>query len=156
MQKMKFRKILPLLLLFTYSFYAQDNNRNDKKEQIKALKVAFFTTELDLSSQESEKFWPLYNAYDNKQFEIRHKKMKAFKNKLNNDALDKISEKDAAGLLNQMEAADEELFLLRKKFTKNLRTVLPAVKILKFKKSEDDFYRKLLQQYGDRGRKDKK
>ena len=82
--------------------------------------------------------------------------MKAFKNKLNNDALDKISEKDAAGLLNQMEAADEELFLLRKKFTKNLRTVLPAVKILKFKKSEDDFYRKLLQQYGDRGRKDKK
>src|SRR5690606_25925624 len=99
MQKMKFRKILPLLLLFTYSFYAQDNNTNDKKEQIKALKVAFFTTELDLSSQESEKFWPLYNAYDNKQFEIRHKKMKAFKNKLNNDALDKISEKDAAGLL---------------------------------------------------------
>lgn len=151
---MNFRKIIPLLLLFTCSFYAQDkDNINDKKEQIKALKVAFFTTELDLSSQESEKFWPLYNAYDNKQFEIRHQKMKAFKSKLNNDALDKISEKDAANLLNQMEIADEELFLLRKKFTKSLRTILPAVKILKFKKSEDDFYRKLLQQYGDRGKK---
>ncbi|KDN55763.1 hypothetical protein [Flavobacterium seoulense] len=152
---MNLKKILPLLLLFSYSFYAQES-MNDKKEQIKSMKVAFFTTELDLSSQESEKFWPLYNAYDNKQFEIRHKKMKAFKSRLNNDALDKISEKDASNFLNQMEAADEELFWLRKKFTKSLRTVLPDVKVLKFKKCEDDFYRKLLQQYGDRGRKDKR
>lgn len=149
---MNFRKILPLILLFTCSFYAQENIK-DKKEQIKSLKVAFFTSELNLSSQESEKFWPLYNAYDDKQFEIRHEKMKVFKGKMNGDALDKMSEKDAAVLLNQMEAADEELFLLRKKFTKSLRTILPAVKILKFKKSEDDFYRKLLQQYGDRGKK---
>lgn len=152
---MNLKKILPLLLLFSYSFYAQES-MNDKKEQIKSMKVAFFTTELDLSSQESEKFWPLYNAYDNKQFEIRHKKMKAFKSRLNNDALDKISEKDASNFLNQMEAADEELFWLRKKFTKSLRTVLPDVKVLKFKKCEDDFYRKLLHQYGDRGRKDKR
>jgi hypothetical protein len=64
-----------------------------------------------------------------------------------------MSEKDAVILLNQMEAADEELFLLRKKFTKSLKTILPAVKILKLKKSEDDFYRKLLQQYGDRGKR---
>jgi len=149
---MNFRKILPLILLFTCSFYAQENIK-DKKEQIRSLKVAFFTSELSLSSQESEKFWPLYNAYDDKQFEIRHQKMKAFKGKMNGDALDKMSEKDASTLLNQIETADEELFLLRKKLTKSLRTILPAVKILKLKKSEDDFYRKLLQQYGDRGKK---
>ena len=149
---MNFRKILPLLLLFTCSFYAQENI-NDKKEQIKSLKVAFLTTELDLSSQESEKFWPLYNAYDNKQFELRHEKMKAFRGKLSDDALNKMNERDAAILLSQMEANDEELFLLRKKFSKSLRTILPATKILKLKKSEEDFNRKLLQQYGDRGKK---
>ena len=149
---MNFRKLVPIILLFTCSFYAQEN-MNDKKEQIRSLKVAFFTSELDLSLQESEKFWPLYNAYDDKQFEIRHKKMKVFKGKMHGDALDKMSEKDAAALLYQMDAADEELFLLRKKFSKSLRTILPAVKILKLKKAEDDFYRKLLQQYGDRGKK---
>ncbi len=142
---MNFRKILPLLLLFTCSFYAQEDMK-DKKEQIKSLKVAFLTTELDLSSKEAENFWPIYNTYDNKQFEIRHQKMKAFKSKLGSDALNKMNEKDAVILLTQMEAADEELFLLRKKFTKSLKTILPAVKILKLKKSEDDFYRKLLQQ----------
>lgn len=149
---MNHKKIILLILLFTCSIYAQENIK-DKKEQIRALKVAFFTTELDLSSQEAEKFWPLYNAYDDKQFEIRHEKMRTFRGKMNGDALDKINEKDAVILLNQMEAADEELFLLRKKLTKSLRTILPSVKILKLKKSEDDFYRKLLQQYGDRGKK---
>ncbi|HTG65354.1 MAG TPA: hypothetical protein VL859_03155 [Flavobacterium sp.] len=149
---MNFRKILPLLLLFTCSFYAQENI-NDKKEQIKSLKVAFLTTELDLSPQESEKFWPLYNAFDNKQFELRHQKMKVYKGKMSDDALSRMSEKEAAVLLSQMEATDEELFLLRKKFSKSLRTILPASKILKLKKSEDDFNRKLLQQYGDRGKR---
>ncbi|MEN9907945.1 MAG: hypothetical protein RLZZ540_1086 [Bacteroidota bacterium] len=153
---MNFRKIIPLLLLFTCSFYAQDkDNINDKKEQIRSLKVAFLTTELDLSSQESEKFWPIYNAYDDKQFELRHEKMKAFKSKLSDDALSKMNEKDAAIILSQMEANDEELFLLRKKFSKSLRTIFSATKILKLKKAEEDFNRKLLQQYGDRGRKNK-
>ncbi|MFA9187818.1 sensor of ECF-type sigma factor [Flavobacterium sp. FBOR7N2.3] len=117
------------------------------------MKVSFLTTELNLSSQEAEKFWPIYNAYDNKQFQIKHEKMKAFKSKMNDGALDKMSQNDAANLLSKTEAADEELFLLRKKLSKNLRTILPAVKILKLKKAEDDFYRKLLQQYGDRGKK---
>ncbi|MFA9190154.1 sensor of ECF-type sigma factor [Flavobacterium sp. FZUC8N2.13] len=150
---MNFKRILPfLLLLFTCNFYAQ-GNMSDKKEQIKALKVAFFTAELNLSSQEAEKFWPLYNTYDNKQFQLRHEKMKALKSKMSDDALNKMNENEASILLNQMEATDEELFLLRKKLNKSLRTILAPVKILKLKKAEDNFYRKLLQQYGDRGKK---
>ena len=35
----------------------------------------------------------------------------------------------------------------------NLKEVLPAVKILKLKKAEEDFNRKLLQQYKDKGSK---
>jgi hypothetical protein len=38
----EYQKILPLLLLLTsFSFYAQSSNIKDKKEQIKALKVSF-------------------------------------------------------------------------------------------------------------------
>jgi len=39
---MNIKKIIPILLLLTsFSFYAQDSGMKDKKEQIKALKVAF-------------------------------------------------------------------------------------------------------------------
>jgi len=52
-----------------------------------------------------------------------------------------------------MESNDEEIFMLRKKLTATLRNILPASKILKLKKSEEDFNRKLLHQYRDRGNK---
>jgi hypothetical protein len=56
--KMK-RNILLLLLLTSFSFYAQSDTIKDKKEEIKALKVAFLTTKLDLTAREAEKFWPI-------------------------------------------------------------------------------------------------
>jgi len=141
------------LLLFSVNFYAQGNKMEEKREQIKTLKVAFFTTELSLTSQEAEKFWPLYNAFDDKQFELRHQKMRTFRSKMNNDVLDKMNEKEANNLLSQMENADEELFILRKKFVTNLKKILPAVKIIKLKKAEEDFNRKLLHQYRDKPQK---
>jgi hypothetical protein len=45
----------------------------EKREQIKVLKAAFFTTEIGFYNQRSRKFWPVYNTYDDKQFELRQK-----------------------------------------------------------------------------------
>ncbi|TRX37522.1 sensor of ECF-type sigma factor [Flavobacterium restrictum] len=149
---MNIKKLLPILfLLISCTFYAQGERFREKKEQIRTMKVAFLTTELDLSPSEAEKFWPLYNAFDDKQFELRHLKMKAYINRIDDGSLDKMSEKDANAFLNQMESTEEELFLLRKKFVSNLKGILPSVKIIKLRKSEEDFNRKLLQQYRDRG-----
>jgi hypothetical protein len=149
---MNIKNFLPiLLLLFSFNFYAQGERMKEKKEQIKALKVAFLTTELDLTTSEAEKFWPLYNTFDDKQFELRHQKMKTLMKRMNDAGLDKMTEKEASTFLAQMESNEEELFLLRKKFTANLKTIIPAIKIIKLRKSEEDFNRKLLQQYRDKG-----
>jgi hypothetical protein len=134
-------------MLISSTFFAQGENMKEKKEQIKALKVAFFTTELNFTNSEAEKFWPLYNTFDENQFELRHQKMRAFSKRMNDGSLDKISEKEATQFLAQIEDTEEELFLLRKKFMQNVKTILPAVKIVKLKKAEEDFNRKLLQQY---------
>lgn len=141
---------LLLLLLFSIISYAQPRIK-EKREQIKALKVAFITNELSLTSEEAAAFWPLYNAYDNKQMEIRHKKIKSFIDKMDKDGIDSMSEKEAALLLAQFESIDEEVFLNRKKFINSLKGVLPSVKIIKLKRSEDDFNKKLLQQYREKG-----
>jgi hypothetical protein len=149
---MNIKKFLPVLfLLLSFNFYAQGERMKEKKEQIKALKVAFLTTELDLTTSEAEKFWPIYNTFDDKQFELRHQKMKTLMNRMDNGGIDKMTEKEASAFLAQMESNDEELFFLRKKFTANLKGVIPAIKIIKLRKSEEDFNRKLLQQYRDKG-----
>lgn len=141
------------MLLSSFNFYAQGENMKEKKEQIKALKVAFLTTELDLTAKEAEKFWPIYNTFDDKQFELRHLKMQACKSRMSELALDQMSEKEASLLLAQMESTDEELFLIRKNYIRNLKKVLPAVKIIKLRISEENFNRKLLHQYRDRGKR---
>jgi Spy/CpxP family protein refolding chaperone len=147
---MKTNKLV-LIIIFLLSIHSfAQFQMGEKKEQIRALKVGFITNELSLTTDEAVKFWPLYNAYDDKQFELRHQKMKTFKQRMEVD-LEKMSEKEAAALLTQMENTEDELYQLRKKFIADLKSVLPSVKIIQLKKAEDDFNRKLLQQYRDKG-----
>ena len=149
---MKISKILPLLIAFiSLNVIAQNGPIiRKKKEQIKALKVAFITDELSLTSDEATKFWPLYNAFEDKQQEIKRQKLKAYLERSDEDSFDKLSEKEANSMLVQMENTEEELYQLKKKFISNLKGVISPIKILKLKKAEENFNRKLLQQYRDR------
>lgn len=145
---MTIKKLFPyLFLLLSLITYGQNERLKEKRDQIKAMKVAFLTSELNLTSDEAEKFWPVYNAYADKQFELRHQKMKTYARKLNDGSLDNMSDREALAFLNQIESTDEEQYVIRKKFNSALRNILPPTKILKLRKSEVDFDRKLLQQY---------
>ncbi len=149
---MKISKILPLLIAFTsLNVIAQDGPIiRKKKEQIKALKVAFITNELALTSEEATKFWPLFNAFEEKQQVIKKQKLKGYLKRVDDGSFDNLSEKEATTMLAQMESTEDELYQLKKKFISNLKGVISPIKILKLKKAEENFNRKLLQQYRDR------
>ena len=57
MNNMK-RTIFLFLTLLTCVAFGQE----DKRSQIQAMKTAYITEELDLSTDEAEKFWPVYNT----------------------------------------------------------------------------------------------
>ena len=135
------------LLLLTQIAWAQPGKFKEKKEQIKALKGAHITNELKLTSNEAEKFWPIYNEFEDKMHELRRGKLKNILDNIEEESLDNLSEKEANNLILQMENAEEETYLLKKKLITKLKTVLPAVKIVKLKRAEEQFSRKLLQQY---------
>jgi Spy/CpxP family protein refolding chaperone len=144
---MKIKSLFLVFFLFiSASFFAQRKD-GDKRSQIKALKVAYITTELNLTSDESSKFWPIFNAFEDKQIAIRKENMLLFKNK---SQTEELSDREASNLIAQMENLETELHELKKKFISNLKDILPAVKIIKLKQAEDEFSRKLLQQYRSR------
>lgn len=148
---MKTNKLL-LIIIFSLSIHSFSQSRfGEKREQIKALKVGFITNSLSLTPEEATRFWPIYNVFEDKQFEMRHQKIKSFIKRMDDEALDKMSEKEASDLLNQMESNEDELYLNRKKFIANLKGIISPIKIIKLKKAEEDFNRKLLQQYRDKG-----
>ncbi|MCC9065035.1 sensor of ECF-type sigma factor [Flavobacterium aquidurense] len=151
---MKIKNILPILLFLTsFPFYAQNEKTNQKLEKIKAYKISFLNEELELASAEAEKFWPLYHAYEEKKYKLRHEKMETYLQKLSDDTINSTSEKQARALLSQMENTNRALYLLRKNYLSSLRQVLPAKKIVRLIKSEKDFNRKLLKQYRDKAGK---
>ncbi|RAR48595.1 sensor of ECF-type sigma factor [Flavobacterium lacus] len=141
MKKSSIYSILICLIFVSMSFA-----QGGKREKIKTLKTAFITTELSLTQQEAEKFWPIYNAFEEKQFELRHEKMKSYMKRMDSD-LDTMSEKEASNLLAQMENVEEETHQLRKKLVADLKSVISSHKIIKLKKAEEDFNRNLLKQY---------
>lgn len=144
---MKTKQLFVVALCFISIASFSQNKLKDKQDQIKSIKVTFITNELNLTSDEATKFWPVYNAFEDKQQQVRKTKLKGYLNRMDDDKLDNLSEKEAATLLSQMESAEEELYQLKKKFNVDVRSVLPAAKVLKLKKAEDKFNRKLLQQF---------
>ena len=146
------KKILTLVAVFiVFGTVAQRAElKEKKKEQIKSLKIGFITNQLSLTNEEASKFWPIYNAFEVKQQEIKKQKLNFILDELHKDSLDKISDKEATAILAQIEIAEDELFQLKKKFITSLKGVISPLKILKLKKVEENFTKKLLELYRDK------
>ncbi|QLE02079.1 hypothetical protein HX109_11120 [Galbibacter sp. BG1] len=138
---MKKTIIILLLSLLSVPLLAQ---KDSKRDHIKSLKIAFLTDQLALSPKEAEKFWPIYNAYDDEMFEQRYKEHKKIKHKLKDGGLDSMTEDEAKALLSEIELIDKNTYELNKKLNNDLEGVISAKKIILLKKLEDDFNRKLL------------
>lgn len=142
---LKLKYIMSFILLFTLTAFSQ--TKQEKKEQIKALKVSYITTELNLTGEQAAKFWPVYNEFDRKHFEIKHNRMRPLIKKIDEVGIDKMSDKEALNYLNQLQGLEQELFELRRKMAADLQAIIGPVKVLKLKKAEEDFNRKLLKKY---------
>ena len=148
---MKTKILFPIIFLLVASLSFSQGFK-EKREKVKALKVAYITEQLELTTDEAQKFWPIYNAFDEKQSELRHEKMRAILDRFKPGNVEKLSEKDASNSLIQMEKIEEDLFNLKKKFIKDLQGVISAKKIIKLKKAEEDFNRELLKQMREKRR----
>lgn len=146
------KKLIFIFLLATIAMHAQDG----KHEKIKALKTAYITEKLSLSSTEAEKFWPVYNKYDEKFHDLRKKEKSEIFQKLR-EGLDKMNDAEANALIDTSLSLESEELALRKQMITELRGVISPKKIIILKKAEDDFKRELLSRYrnskGNKGSK---
>jgi len=138
----KILKILFLTLFVSASVFAQRPNR----EKIQTLKIAHITEQLDLSKDEAQNFWPVYNAYEKSE-----NKLRARFNKMGKDGqTEALTESEAKVLLLNMVKLDKERVELRSKKLDDLLKVLPAKKIVKLVQTEKSFKRKMLQEFKSR------
>ncbi|MBK6391677.1 MAG: sensor of ECF-type sigma factor [Saprospiraceae bacterium] len=138
MKTMRYILSLTILLLSAWTLSAQ------RGEKIEALRIAFITNKLALTSTESEKFWPIYNVYKNALADTRRQ--------ANLDMnLEAMSDAEAEkAIQSSIERMEKELELF-KNLARDLKPVLPARKIALLSKTERNFNEELIKrsQFGD-------
>ncbi|CAM3492561.1 hypothetical protein [Aequorivita lipolytica] len=136
------KKLAILFFLLAATLQAQDK----KHEKIRALKAAYITEKLALTSAEAEKFWPIYNRYQEKFHALRKKERNEIFQKLR-DGLDNLTDAEANELIDKNLSIESGELELRKQMTAELRNVISPKKIIILKKTENDFKRELLGRY---------
>lgn len=149
------KKIL-FILLISLSFGATAQNNDDadegKNEKIAALKIAFITERLNLSSKEAEVFWPVFNRFEQEMKAVRKKEKQAariFKDKPN--ATEAEADKFIA---EQVQLKQQELDVL-KRYLPEFKKVLPASKVARLLSLEQEFKLQLLRSIKQRNNTNK-
>jgi hypothetical protein len=87
-----------------------------KNERIQSVEIGYYTRQLQLTPEEAEKFWPVFNQY--------RKELKTVS--LENTGADQLEK-------------EQKILDIRKKYKKNFSTVLDNERALKFYDAEDKF-----------------
>jgi hypothetical protein len=82
--------LLGLIMFLTMSTDLIAQDRREHYQRIEAIKVAFITKKLDLTTEEAQKFWPVYNNYQKELMELMRKRREDRK-KTDIDSNDKIN-----------------------------------------------------------------
>ncbi len=130
-----------MMVLSFISAMAQPGPEMDekKKEKIERLKRAFISEKLDLTVAESEKFWPVYNEYNNKKTELR----KAIKQTDKELKEKNGGEKETLAAIDLITKKRKEEVDLDDKFFRDNLLILGASKVQKLMGVEEEFRREL-------------
>ena len=140
-------KNLSIVLLVTFAsstfVFSQpkDGPKQDKKEYIRTQKIAFISTELQLTPEEAEKFWPVYNEYDAK-MELLREERRGYMKELK--GVDELSGDRAYELTEKILDTEKRESELRSEYLIKFAEVLDKKKAAKVFIAEDKFKRELM------------
>ncbi|MFV8226017.1 hypothetical protein [Christiangramia aquimixticola] len=143
--------IFIVLFLFsaTLSFAQEDSGERDaQRERIKALKVAYFTQEMNFTDKVAQKFWPIYNEYESKRRELHRREH------IELDNISCYNEDQADELLDEFLSIESEEYKIKKQLFKELKQIISARDIIKLHKLEKEFHKKLIKEYRSKRDKD--
>ena len=136
------------LILISMSVRGQEEppRFREAMAKMKAERVSFLTEKLELTVEEAEKFWPLYNEYLSKREELMWGKRQRMPRGFDPKAL---SQEEMDQMLNNLLDEEVKLAQLKKDYFLRLKTVLPSHKVLILHRVEQDFMNHMLNQIRD-------
>jgi hypothetical protein len=129
-----------ILLFVTGISLAQRPSQRYDSEKLQAARIAFITSRLDLKPEQAEKFWPVYNQFnDNRETYLKEIR------KLSDLRSGDISESDAKKRIEQRFELQRKILSEEENYTSNLSKIISYNQLLKLNGLARDFSRTVYQ-----------
>lgn len=116
-------------IFLSTSALAQQNSN-----QIESVKAAFITQKLDLSTEEAQRFWPVYNSYQQDLKKLVTQKQK-----------ERQELRKTGAVIDELKF-DTEVLELKKRYRAAFSKILPKQKVALLYQAEREFRQELIQQ----------
>ena len=133
-----------ILLILLFSPLVTISAQNQNLEKLNAYKIGFFTKKLNLSSKEAEKFWPVYNEYQDQKTRIQFEKTMIIRNFNQNEST--LTDAQLTELGDKLAATMVQESALAVTFHNKLKEVLPPAKVIRFYQVENQYKVQLLKE----------
>jgi hypothetical protein len=141
------RRIISLIILaalFTLCLSGQNPNR----ERLNSYKIAFFTKRLNLTPGEAEKFWPVYNQFQDEKNKIQLERIEINRN-FNMNELN-LTEKEMSEMGDRLIDLEVREAALARDLHNKIKQILTPVKVLRLYQAENLYKQQLLKELQER------
>jgi len=154
--------LLAFLMIGSMALMAQTDEKEEKEKKrdraeiekaMKARKIAYISAELELTPEEAEKFWPVYNQFEAKRMEATKDVFKHFEKR--DEKPETISDAEADKIMKERFNEEQALLDLKIEYHEKYLNILPASKVFKLYEVEINFRRGLMERMG-RGYQEKR
>lgn len=112
--------------------------------KIETIKSDFLSDNMHLSTEEANKFWPVYNQYQQEMNVVLHQKRQNMVNSKNN----------AQDIVNDNFEYDSKILNIKKHYNDEFSRILPPEKVFHFWKSERQFNEEMIKRLKNRREND--
>lgn len=147
-----FIALLSLVMLAPMPGVAQPDDMpplsEERLQEVKAQRTAYLTTKLGLSTEEAQRFWPIYNEFDAEREKLR----KELRDNIRSVRKDggNPSESEAKDVLEKGLALRQRELDLERDYTGRFTKAIGAVKVVELHRAERDFNREVLKRLRER------
>ncbi|HFB99791.1 MAG TPA: hypothetical protein ENJ53_03195 [Phaeodactylibacter sp.] len=134
------------ICLFTGNLLAQP--KGDVHPKLKAQKIAYITSRLDLTPEEAAIFWPIYNQYEKDRKAIKQKYRPKNKKRIPNMSDQELEQFIATSFQQEQEQLD-----LKKAFFNKMKKKFPIQKIALLLRAEKQFKMEVLKKWKNKRKK---
>ncbi len=118
--------------------------QNQVLEKFNTYKIGFFTKKMNLSSEEAEKFWPVYNEYQKQKMQIQKSRIFLVRDFNQNES--SLSDSQLREMGDKLIKYISDESSLAVEFHKKIREILPPAKVIRYYQAENQYKIQLLKE----------